>query len=154
MRLICVTALCLAAETTASASDASRFYISAAAISASAFDLVSAGGTTSGKYLYSYLEPSPEGPTLRTSTYRVKIIEKTIEISDRFGHRCHDWHLLDITAKRLRVNFGTEAVTYIAYPRSAYQDEIKALGSIAAALHNHGGGLIDSFKPRCETEGE
>jgi hypothetical protein len=126
-----------------------RFYVSAAVVSASAFDLSVEATNVHGRYLYSYLSAQPGGPQVRSLTFDVRFRGSVIVVRDGRGYRCQPWHVEAMTPESLTVNFGSETVTYVKASPSAYQTQLQALGLAAASLRGHGGGLVDYFKPDC-----
>lgn len=127
-----------------------KLYVSAAVVSASAFDVRVDKGVLAGKYLYSYLAPASTGPQVRSLLFNVRSRDSIIEITDSRGRFCRSWRIETLTEDLLKVNFGREIVRYVSASRSAYQQQIQALRLEARALQGTGGGgVIDYFKPIC-----
>jgi hypothetical protein len=144
-----IAIVCIALVLIACARRVDRFYVAAAPLSASAFDLQTNGGEPYGQYLYSFLSPSSDGPVVRSLIFRVRFTNRTIEVRANHDHRCRDWQLKTVSPQRLQVNFGPEVVTYFAYPRSEYDKDVEVLRLTAAALRGRSGGVVDYFKPNC-----
>lgn len=142
-------ALCYLAALLACNRSSTQFYATSGVVSASAFDLQKGTGAN-GIYFYSYLQPTKEGPQVKSLRFIVDIRGKTLNLRNSFGHICEPWGVERLTDQSFVVRSGADYHHYLRASPSTYELAVSDLRATAAILRGRAGGVTDSLKPICK----